>query len=142
MTAELEKRGIRVLRNESARVGDETGELWIAGIDDALLGSPDPERAFASIPSGERAIALWHEPDWAEHVVQYGALLQLSGHSHGGQVRLPVAGTVAAPAGGRRFVKGLNMAAGMPVYTTRGVGVYRPPLRFRCSPEVTLMTLV
>jgi uncharacterized protein len=142
MTAELEKRGIRVLRNEYARVGDDTGELWIAGIDDALLGSPDPERAFAGIPSGERAIALWHEPDWAEHAAQYGALLQLSGHSHGGQVRLPVAGTVAAPAGGRRFAKGLNMAAGMPVYTTRGVGVYRPPLRFRCSPEVTLLTLV
>jgi uncharacterized protein len=142
MTAELEKRGIRVLRNESARVGDDTGELWIAGIDDALLGSPDPERAFASVPSGAGAIALWHEADWAEQVVQYGTLLQLSGHSHGGQVRLPIAGTVAAPAGGRRFVKGLNIAAGMPVYTTRGVGVYRPPVRFRCPPEVTLVTLV
>jgi predicted MPP superfamily phosphohydrolase len=142
MTTELEKRGIRVLRNESALIGDDIGELWIAGIDDALLGSPDPERAFAGIPSTERAIALWHEPDWAEQVVQYGTLLQLSGHSHGGQVRLPVAGTVAAPVGGRRFVQGLNMAAGMPVYTTRGVGVYRPPMRFRCSPEVTLVTLV
>jgi uncharacterized protein len=142
MTAQLEKQGIRVLCNESARIGDDSGELWIAGIDDALLGSPDLGRAFASVPSRARAIALWHEPDWAEHVVHYQALLQLSGHSHGGQVRLPIAGTVAAPAGGRRFVKGLNLAAGMPVYTTRGVGVYRPPVRFRCSPEVTLVTLV
>jgi predicted MPP superfamily phosphohydrolase len=142
MSAALEKLGIRVLRNESARIGDDSGELWIAGIDDALLGSPDLDRAFASVPSRARAITLWHEPDWAEHVVRYGAFLQLSGHSHGGQVRLPIAGTIAAPAGGRRFVKGLNMAAGMPVYTTRGVGVYRPPVRFRCSPEVTLVTLV
>jgi uncharacterized protein len=142
MTAELEKRGIRVLRNESARVGDDTGELWIAGIDDALLGSPDPASTFANIPSGEHAIALWHEPDWAEQVIQYRTLLQLSGHSHGGQVRVPVVGTVAAPVGGRRFVKGLNLAAGMPVYTTRGTGVFRPPVRFRCSPEVTLVTLV
>jgi uncharacterized protein len=142
MTAQLEKHGIRVLRNESARIGDDTGELWIAGIDDALLGSPDPARAFAGVPSRAHAIALWHESDWAEQVVDHGALLQLSGHSHGGQVRLPVAGTVAAPAGGRRFVKGLNLAAGMPVYTTRGVGVFRPPVRFRCSPEVTLVTLV
>jgi predicted MPP superfamily phosphohydrolase len=142
MTAELEKHGVRVLRNESARVGDDTGELWIAGIDDALLGSPDPQRAFASVPSGARAIALWHEPGWAEQVIQYGAFLQLSGHSHGGQIRLPVAGPITAPAGGRRFVKGLNFAAGMPIYTTRGVGVYRPPVRFRCPPEVTLVTLV
>jgi predicted MPP superfamily phosphohydrolase len=142
MTAALEKRGIRVLRNESARVGDDTGELWIAGIDDALLGSPDLERAFTSVPSREGAIALWHEPDWAERTGSHGALLQLSGHSHGGQVRLPIAGKVAAPAGGRRFVKGLSLAAGMPVYTSRGVGVFRPPVRLRCPPEVTLVTLV
>jgi uncharacterized protein len=142
MIEALENRGIQVLCNESARVGDDTGELWIAGVDDALLGSPDPQRAFALVPSGARAITLWHEPDRAEEVARYGAFLQLSGHSHGGQVRLPVAGTIAAPAGGRRFVAGLNSAAGMPVYTTRGVGAYRPPVRFRCRPEVTLVTLV
>jgi predicted MPP superfamily phosphohydrolase len=142
IAAALEQRGVQVLRNESARVDDDTGELWIAGIDDALLGSPDPQRTFASVPYSARAIALWHEPGLAEQVVKYGAFLQLSGHSHGGQVRLPIAGPIAAPAGGRRFVKGLNFAAGMPIYTTRGVGVYRPPVRFRCSPEVTLVTLV
>jgi predicted MPP superfamily phosphohydrolase len=142
LTAALEKRSVRVLRNESARVGDNTGELWIAGIDDALLGSPDLTSAFAGVPPGGRAITLWHEPDLADRVVQFGAFLQLSGHSHGGQVRLPVVGAIAAPAGGRRFVAGLNFAAGMPIYSTRGVGVYRPPVRFRCPPEVTLVTLV
>jgi predicted MPP superfamily phosphohydrolase len=49
---------------------------------------------------------------------------------------------MATPAGGRRFVEGLNIAAGMPIYTTRGVGVNRPPARFLCPPEVTLVTLV
>jgi uncharacterized protein len=142
MTEALECRGVRVLRNESVRVGDDTGELWIAGIDDALLGSPDLQRAFASVPSNARAITLWHEPDWAERVAKHGAFLQLSGHSHGGQLRLPFLGPITAPTGGRRFVKGLNFAAGMPIYTSRGVGVYRPPVRFRCPPEVTLVTLV
>ena len=142
LTAALEKRSVQVLRNESARVGDETGELWLAGIDDVLLGSPDVPSAFAGVPPDVRAIALWHEPDFAERVVRFGAFLQLSGHSHGGQVRLPVAGAIAAPEGGRRFVAGLNFAAGMPIYTTRGVGVYRPPVRFRCPPEVTLLTLI
>jgi len=141
MTSALEQKGIRVLRNESARIGDDTGELWIAGLDDALLGSPDLQSAFGGVPAGERAMTLWHEPDRADQVVEYGAFLQLSGHSHGGQVRLPIVGMVAAPVDGRRFVQGLNIAAGMPVYTSRGVGVYRPPVRFRCSPEVTLVTL-
>ena len=139
---QLEKRGIRVLRNEAASIADRSGELWIAGIDDVMLGSPDVRRSFAHVPENTRALALWHEPDWAEFVVPHGAFLQLSGHSHGGQIRLPMTGSIAAPAGGRRFVSGLNHAKGMPVYTSRGVGVFRPPVRFRCAPEVTLITLV
>ena len=142
VTAEFEKNGIQVLCNAAAHVVDESGEIWIAGIDDTMLGSPDLQRSFAKVPADTRALALWHESDWAETVVPYGAFLQLSGHSHGGQVRLPVMGTIAAPPGGRRFVAGPSYAAGMPVYTTRGVGVYRPPVRFRCPPEVTLLTLV
>ena len=142
MSAALETRGIQVLRNDSARVGDNTGELWIAGIDEVEFGSPDPPSAFAGVPPGAPAVSLWHEPDWAEQVVPHGALLQLSGHSHGGQIRLPGLGAIATTPGGRRFVQGLSVAAGMPIYTTRGVGVYRPPVRFRCPPEVTLVTLI
>ena len=142
LIGQLEKRGIHVLRNDAVRVADGSGELWIAGIDDAMLGSPDVQRSFALVPENTRALALWHEADWAESVVPHGAFLQLSGHSHGGQIQLPVAGSIAAPAGGRRFVSGLNHAMGMPVYTSRGVGVFRPPVRFRCAPEVTLVTLV
>ncbi len=140
VVALLEKRGIRVLRNESARVSTNSGDFWIAGIDDAILGTPDAKRAFMDIPAGAPVVALWHEPDWADETAAHGAVIQLSGHSHGGQVRLPILGTIAAPPGGRRFVSGLRYAADMPVYTTRGVGVYRPPIRLRCSPEVTLLT--
>ena len=142
IAAHLERRGIQVLRNEAARVADHSSELWIAGIDDMMLGSPDPNGAFAGVPDGARALALWHEPDWAEQVVSHGAFLQLSGHSHGGQVRLPKIGAIAAPPGGRRYVAGLDYVSGMPVYTSRGVGVYRPPVRFHCSSEVTLITLI
>jgi predicted MPP superfamily phosphohydrolase len=137
----LERVGIRVLRNEAARVVVGERELWIAGIDDGMLGTPDQARAFAAVPPGAAALALWHEPDWAEATARHGAILQISGHSHGGQVRLPLLGGIAAPAGGRRFVSGLSDAAGMPVYTSRGVGVYRPPVRILCPPEVTLLTL-
>lgn len=138
---ELERRGIRVLRNEAAPLGGRDSTLWVAGIDDALLGSPDLTAAFSGIPEMASAISLWHEPDWADAAAAKGAVLQISGHSHGGQVRLPGLGPAAAPTGGKRFVHGLNMAGSMPVYTSRGVGVYRPPVRFRCPPEVTLITV-
>ena len=142
VTAALEDAGITVLRNASARIETARGNLWLAGIDDALLGYADPDAAFAGIPNGAATLALWHEPDGAETSAARGAFAQLSGHSHGGQVRLPGIGAIAPPVGGRRFVMGLNHAAGMPIYTARGVGVYRPPIRFNCPPEVTLVTLV
>lgn len=137
---ELDQRGIRVLVNESALITTSGGGLWVAGLDDAVLGQPDAERAFAAIPADAPAIALWHEPDWAEETARCGARVQLSGHSHGGQVRLPFVGGFAAPSGGRRFVIGLNRVGDMPVYTSRGFGVFRPPVRYRCAPEITLLT--
>jgi predicted MPP superfamily phosphohydrolase len=122
-------------------VGLPGPDLWIAGIDDAMLSVPDVAGTFDHIPAHAPVVALWHEPDRADEVAPYGALLQFSGHSHGGQVRLPYLGHVAAPSGGRRYVSGLYNASGMPVYTSHGVGAYRPPLRYRCAPEVTLVSL-
>lgn len=135
----LEAEGVRVLRNEAAELPGPG--LWIAGIDDAILSTADVARTFSQIPEGAPVVALWHEPDGADQVAPYGALLQLSGHSHGGQVRLAVLGHVAAPPGGRRYVSGVHDASGMPVYTSHGVGAYRPPVRYRCAPEVTLVNL-
>jgi predicted MPP superfamily phosphohydrolase len=135
----LSSQGIHVLRNEAVCLPGSS--LWIAGIDDAILSTPDVPGTFGQVPARAPVVALWHEPDAADEVAPYGALLQLSGHSHGGQVRLPVVGHVAAPPGGRHYVSGLYNASGMPVYTSHGVGAYRPPLRYRCAPEVTLVSL-
>jgi uncharacterized protein len=142
VTAGLEGMGISVLRNRATSVtfGGET--LWIAGIDETLLGHPDPPTAFSQVPAGAAALALWHEPQFAEQAAAQGAFLQLSGHTHGGQIRLPGVGPVGLPIHGKRYVMGLNRADGMAIYTARGVGVYRPPLRFNCPPEVTIVSLV
>jgi hypothetical protein len=138
----LEAEGIPVLRNAAMPVTFHGETLWIAGVDDTLLGDPDPQRAFADLPDRETPLVLWHEPEFAEAVATRGAFAQLSGHTHGGQVRLPGLGPVGLPRHGRRHIIGMNDAAGMPIYTSRGVGVYRPPLRFNCPPEVTLVELI
>lgn len=132
--------GIPVFRNDATSVSYGGEEIWIAGIDETLLGDDDPAGTFAQVPQGATSIALWHEPEFAELAASQGAYLQLSGHTHGGQIRIPGVGPVGLPIHGKRYVMGLNRADDMWIYTARGVGVYRPPLRFNCPPEVTLIT--
>jgi predicted MPP superfamily phosphohydrolase len=134
--------GVLMLRNTAVPITYGGMTLWIVGIDDTLLGEPDALTAFAQVPDSAAAIALWHAPVQAEQASALGAFLQLSGHTHGGQVRLPGVGPLAVPKHGKRHVIGLNSADGMPVYTSRGLGMYRPPVRLNCPPEVTLVTLI
>lgn len=134
--------GVKILRNESVKIDWNGAELWIAGIDETLLGYPNLLATFAGIPSGVATIALWHEPEFAEQAADKGAFAQLSGHTHGGQIRIPGLGPVGLPIDGKRYVIGHNVADGMQIYTSRGVGVFRPPMRFNCPPEVTIITLI
>ena len=68
--------------------------------------------------------------------------LQLSGHSHGGQVRVPGLGALVLPPMAEKYPVGLNRVGSLQVYTNRGVGVINPPVRLNCPPEVTFLTLV
>ncbi len=140
--AGLEAAGIPILRNDATKFTYNGSELWIAGIDDTLVGDDRPEETLAQVPPGAAAIALWHEPEFAEIAAHFGAFAQLSGHTHGGQIRIPGIGPVGLPIHGKRYVMGKHLADGMQIYTARGVGVYRPPMRFNCPPEVTIITLV
>lgn len=138
---ELERVGVRVLRNEHAIITWRGTPLAIVGIDDTIVGHADPDRAFAGVPAGIPKLALWHEADFAEDAARHGAFFQLSGHTHGGQVRLPGIGAIWLPPDGVRRDIGFFDVDGMLVYISRGLGVYRPPVRFHCSPEITLVTL-
>lgn len=141
MRIALEQAGIRVLRNKSVPITTAHGSLWIAGVDETILGAADLDATFAEIPPSSAILALWHEPDYADQTAARGAFAQLSGHSHGGQVRLPGIGPMVLPPGGRKYPAGMYQIGGMTLYTARGVGVYRPPVRLFCPPEVTLITL-
>lgn len=137
----LQSAGIRTLRNEAIPIERQGRRLWLAGLNDVIAGHPDLDRALSKIPSGETTALLCHEPDFADEVRKHPVDLQLSGHSHGGQVRLPLAGALYLPRLGRKYPRGLRRLGQLTLYTSRGIGTVRLPIRLECPPEVTLLTL-
>ena len=131
--------GITVLRNAAQEIREG---LWVAAVDDVWEQHADLEKALDKVPTGATIVLLAHEPDYADEVAADGRVsLQLSGHSHGGQVRLPFVGPPALPYLGRKYPAGLYRVGGTWLYVNRGVGALGPPVRFNCRPEVTLLTL-
>ena len=131
--------GLTVLRNAAREVADG---LWVAAVDDVWEQHADLERALEGVPAGATVVLLAHEPDYADEVATDGRVsLQLSGHSHGGQVRLPFIGAPLLPYLGRKYPAGLYRVGEMWLYVNRGVGLIAPAVRFNCRPEVTLLRL-
>lgn len=137
----LKSNSISVLINNAVPIERAGARLWIAGVDDVWERRADLDSALRLVPSTELTILLAHEPDYAELAKHHAIDLQLSGHSHGGQVRLPHWGAPILPYLGKQFPIGLKQADSMWVYTNRGIGVVSPPVRFNCRPEITLLTL-
>lgn len=139
----LREAGLPVLTNEGLTLSVGNESLYLAGLDDGWSGQPDLKAALDKLPAGVPAILLAHEPDLADAAAGDGRVsLQLSGHTHGGQVRLPGLGPLILPRLGRKYDQGLHRVGDMYVYTTRGVGLIGPPIRFNCPPEITEITLV
>ncbi len=138
----LKHHGIQLLRNNAFPVETNNARLWIGGTDDVIKSRPDLDAAFKGAPQNEAKILLAHEPDFADDVSRKNLVdLQLSGHSHGGQVRLPLVGAPVLPPLGEKYSMGLYRLNGMQLYTTRGLGMISPKVRFNCPPELTLLTL-
>ncbi|HYV48942.1 MAG TPA: metallophosphoesterase [Myxococcaceae bacterium] len=136
--------GITVLHNEHRVVERGGDSLVIAGITDHNGGhfgpehQPRPDAAVAGAPEGVPRILLAHQPRSATEAAPFGYALQLSGHTHGGQI-FPFMFFVRLQ---QPVVSGLHKLAGMWVYTNRGTGYWGPPLRIGPSPEITALTLV
>lgn len=139
VTRELERIGISVLRNRSVQLPGNPG-VWLVGLDPRSMGAHDPERALRHVPQNAVKLLLVHEPDFADEAPP-GFALQFSGHSHGGQIRLPGLPPLHCPNYGQHYPEGLQQAKNHPVYTTRGIGMIGPQMRFCCPPEVTVLTL-
>ena len=140
--AALQAAGLRVLVNR-ALPPIPSVPLWLIGLDDIWSGKPNLPASVADLPPEGCRILLAHEPDFADEAARpdYRIALQLSGHSHGGQVRLPVVGAPVLPYLGRKYDQGLRRVGDMWLYTNRGLGMVEPAVRFNCPPEVTLFTL-
>lgn len=145
VTDAMETHGIPILANRHVPFEKDGARLWIAGVKDIGMQDPDLDKAA---PRGlqqakEPVILLAHEPDYATHVVKHGGVdLMLSGHTHGGQIRLPFIGALYLPPLGRKFPEGLfPLQNGLQLYVNRGIGTVGVPFRFDCRPELTVITL-
>lgn len=137
----LTEHGIRVLSNQATPVEKDGKRIWIAGTADALGGFPDLDAALRGLPQKEPVVLLAHEPDFADEAAKYPVDLQLSGHSHGGQIRLPFLPPPVLPRLGRKYPIGLRKVGPMALYTNIGLGTIGVPIRILAPPEVTLFTL-
>jgi predicted MPP superfamily phosphohydrolase len=100
------------------------------------------DQVLKRLPEDGAAILLAHEPDFADISARTGRFdLQISGHTHGGQIRLPMIGFPYLPRFGRKYPRGLYKVGNMLQYTNRGVGMVHLPVRFNSRPEITLFTL-
>jgi uncharacterized protein len=142
VTRALHAQHIRVLRNTHHALRSRGSTVWLAGVDDLWWNADDFDAALASIPAREAKILLCHNPIGIRQAVEHGVDLVLSGHTHGGQVRLPLVGSVRGRSKlGERFVEGWNRLDGTQIYVSRGIGQSVVPLRVNCPPEITCLTL-
>lgn len=142
LAARLASIGVTILRNEARHLRAPGGAyFWLVGVDSAVRRHDDLEGALAPIPADDFRLLLAHEPEVADMVTRRGLRvdLQLSGHSHGGQVVLPRIGAPMLPRLGRRYIRGLYTTP--PIYTSRGLGAVPPYVRLNSAPEVTVITL-
>ncbi len=141
----MERSGFTLLMNNGEPITLLDGsKIWVIGVDDAMLGTPDIQEAKAMVPDNSYTILLAHAPDIADAASGFDVQLQLSGHSHGGQIQLPFIGPLVKPPYAEKYYEGfytLGTESPLTAYVNRGLGTTRLPFRFLSRPELTVFTL-
>lgn len=137
VTSALKAEGVEMLVNQQTRVKCAGGELVVAGLQSAWGGMPNWPQASHGLRRGERAVVLVHEPDFARKLSEDRRIaFQISGHTHGGQVRLPFYGALRLPSWGRLFQAGFYDVGGLKLHVNRGIGTTSWHVRLFCPPEI------
>ena len=138
----LDDSNVSLLFNSSQTVSVSGIPVELIGLGDYWAGDTHPATAFPSHDNNHQIarIVLSHNPDSKELLQKYAWDLMLCGHTHGGQLTLPVLGTPFAPVHDHRYVYGLNLWNGRPIYTTKGIGNVSG-LRFNCRPEIAVLNV-
>ncbi|MBN2503381.1 MAG: metallophosphoesterase [Anaerolineales bacterium] len=141
--AVLEDSGVNDISNTLKTLKSGNSQLHFAGVDDYWVREARLDLVLEQLPADGCAILLAHEPDFADISAPTRRFdLQISGHSHGGQVNIPIYGPPITPQYGEKYPIGLYEIEEMLLYTNRGVGVIPPRVRFNCRPEITLFKLL
>lgn len=131
--------GINVLINEGFRMQARGASFWLAGVDDYMAGKTDLISAMRGSYPDEMKLLLAHNPIIFRQSVRAGVDLTLSGHTHGGQVKIRDEEKRILPR--RKLSSGLHRRKGAQVYITRGIGTVVLPVRYQCPPEISLLEL-
>lgn len=137
----LREHGIPVLINSAVALERGGQRIWLAGLGSACFDAADAAGAIPRAAAEDPVILLAHEPDILPEIARYNVDLMLSGHTHGGQVRIPFLPPLHLPEYGQRYVEGWFQLGLTQMYVNRGIGAVGLPFRFRCPPEITAITL-
>jgi predicted MPP superfamily phosphohydrolase len=137
----LEAVGIHDLEDEVARIERNGQAIWLAGLKDLWTNHPDVEGTLGKITDESPVIVLTHNPDLFVKIPP-GVVLTLAGHTHGGQVNLPLFGRTRVPSEfGQRYAAGHIVENNHHLFVTTGIGTSIIPVRFRVPPEIVILTL-
>jgi hypothetical protein len=154
VTAMLQASGIQVLKDaiHTLNRGSRKAVLHLVGMDDLWTDEPTQsawahegrlERLLRPLPAEGAALLMVHEPDFADVAAASGRIdLQFSGHSHGGQIRIPFYGSMYLPELARKYQAGMYHIKALQHYTNRGLGMIDPQVRLNCRPEIAVFELL
>ena len=137
------KSGFKLLRNQHSTIELDSGQfITMIGLDDAMLGHPDIEQAFTAVNSEGAKLLLLHEPDLVDEIEADRFDLALAGHSHGGQVAIPLFGPLVTPPFAEIYTKGMyELATDTFLYVNSGIGTTKIAVRFWNPPELSVFDL-
>ena len=137
----LRAAGITVLDDEAVRLTDAGSDLHLVGLSDFATGRRRFAEALANVPAGARALCFTHSPDLFPRLPPTCGLT-LAGHTHGGQVWLPIAGRLLVPSKyGERYAAGHVVENGRHLFVSSGIGTSMLPVRFFVPPEISLLEI-